>query len=70
MNVNDLHCVGTTPISMVDYLAIESLNPDMIAAIAEAWAKGQRKRIVQLLAGEIRPQLHDIIKGGDARAWI
>ena len=38
MNVNDLLCVGATPISMVDYLAIEMLNPDMIEAIAEGLA--------------------------------
>src|SRR5215472_6639666 len=35
MNVNDLICVGATPISMVDYLALQEPDPDMLEAIAE-----------------------------------
>src|SRR5438067_10464511 len=30
MNVNDIICVGATPISMVDYLAIEKVEADIL----------------------------------------
>lgn len=62
MNVNDLLCVGATPISMVDYLAIESLNPDMIEAIGEGLAKGAVEANISISGGETA-QLRDIIKG-------
>jgi phosphoribosylformylglycinamidine cyclo-ligase len=62
MNVNDLLCVGATPISMVDYLAIESLNPDMIEAIAEGMAQGAEQANISISGGEMA-QLRDIIKG-------
>ena len=62
MNVNDLLCVGATPISMVDYLAIESLNPDMIEAIAEGLALGAAQANISIAGGETA-QLRDLIKG-------
>jgi phosphoribosylformylglycinamidine cyclo-ligase len=62
MNVNDLLCVGATPISMVDYLAIETLNPDMIEAIAEGLARGAQEANISISGGEMA-QLRDIIKG-------
>jgi phosphoribosylformylglycinamidine cyclo-ligase len=62
MNVNDLLCVGATPISMVDYLAIESLNPDMIEAIAAGMARGAEQAHISICGGEMA-QLRDIIKG-------
>jgi phosphoribosylformylglycinamidine cyclo-ligase len=62
MNVNDLLCVGATPISMVDYLAIEMLKPDMIEAIAEGLAHGAAQANISIAGGETA-QLRDIIKG-------
>ena len=62
MNVNDLLCVGATPVSMVDYLAIESVNPEMIDAIAEGLAKGAEEANISIAGGEMA-QLRDIIKG-------
>ena len=35
MNVNDLICVGATPLSMVDYIAVEAADADMLAALHE-----------------------------------
>ncbi len=29
MNVNDLLCVGATPLAMLDYIAVESADPDV-----------------------------------------
>ena len=33
MNVNDLICVGAKPISLVDYIAIEHVNSQILDAI-------------------------------------
>ena len=41
MNVNDLICVGARPISLVDYVAVENAQPDVLDEIAkgleQAW---------------------------------
>ncbi len=62
MNVNDLLCVGATPVSMVDYLAVQELNPDMVEAIAEGLSTGARSANISISGGEIA-QLRDIVKG-------
>jgi phosphoribosylformylglycinamidine cyclo-ligase len=62
MNVNDLLCVGATPLSMVDYLALEALNPDVIDAIAQGLAEGAKQANISIAGGEMA-QLRDIIKG-------
>jgi phosphoribosylformylglycinamidine cyclo-ligase len=62
MNVNDLICVGATPVSMVDYLAVQELNPDMVEAIAEGLSVGARSANISISGGEIA-QLRDIVKG-------
>jgi phosphoribosylformylglycinamidine cyclo-ligase len=62
MNVNDLLCVGATPMAMVDYLAIETLNSDMMEAIGEGLAKGAVEANISIAGGETA-QLRDIIKG-------
>ena len=43
MNVNDLVCVGAEPIAMVDYLAVEQPDVEMLRAIGEGL-----KRLVAL----------------------
>jgi phosphoribosylformylglycinamidine cyclo-ligase len=40
MNVNDVICVGAQPISMVDYIAIDHADADMLGAIAIGLAAG------------------------------
>jgi phosphoribosylformylglycinamidine cyclo-ligase len=62
MNVNDLICVGATPVSLVDYLAVQDLNPDMVEAIAEGLSTGARSANISISGGEIA-QLRDIVKG-------
>ncbi len=34
MNVNDLICVGAEPIALVDYIAVEEADPEMLGQIA------------------------------------
>ena len=62
MNVNDLVCVGATPLSMVDYIAVESAQPAMLEAIGAGLAEGARQSNISISGGEIA-QLKDIIKG-------
>jgi len=62
MNVNDLLCVGAEPITMVDYLAVERLDPARLAEIARGLAEGARQARITIPAGEIA-QMRDIIRG-------
>jgi phosphoribosylformylglycinamidine cyclo-ligase len=62
MNVNDLICVGATPLTMVDYVAVESAQPAMLEAIGAGLAEGARQSNISISGGEIA-QLKDIIKG-------
>jgi phosphoribosylformylglycinamidine cyclo-ligase len=64
MNVNDLICVGARPISMVDYIAIENADPDMLGAIAVGLAAGAKQAGVSISGGEIS-QLKGVISGFD-----
>jgi phosphoribosylformylglycinamidine cyclo-ligase len=62
MNVNDLLCVGATPVSLVDYLAVQDASPEMLDAIAAGLCEGARQAGVSIPGGEIA-QLRDIITG-------
>ena len=62
MNVNDLLCVGAEPLTMVDYLAVERLDPDHLVEIAKGLAEGARQARITIPAGEIA-QMRDVIKG-------
>ncbi|MBV8118779.1 MAG: phosphoribosylformylglycinamidine cyclo-ligase, partial [Alphaproteobacteria bacterium] len=43
MNVNDAICVGARPVSMVDYIAIEKADADILEAIAIGLAEGAKQ---------------------------
>jgi len=62
MNVNDLLCVGATPLSMVDYIALQEPKPDLVEAIAHGLCEGAKRANVSISGGEIA-QLRDIVKG-------
>jgi phosphoribosylformylglycinamidine cyclo-ligase len=64
MNVNDVICVGARPISMVDYIAIENADAEMLGAIAIGLAAGAKQAGVSICGGEIS-QLKDVIRGFD-----
>jgi len=64
MNVNDAICVGARPISMVDYIAIEQADADMLGAIAVGLAAGARQAGISISGGEIS-QLNEVIRGFD-----
>ncbi len=62
MNVNDLLCVGATPVSLVDYIGIEAADPEMLAAIGEGLVAGAKMAGISITGGEIS-QLPEIIRG-------
>ncbi len=62
MNVNDLLCVGARPLSLVDYIAVEDANPDVLAEIAQGLAEGARLAGISIPGGEIA-QLQEIVVG-------
>src|SRR5215470_7977535 len=53
MNVNDVLCVGAKPISMVDYIAISEMDPDVLGQIAKGLHDGARLARINIPGGEI-----------------
>jgi phosphoribosylformylglycinamidine cyclo-ligase len=64
MNVNDLLCVGATPVSLVDYIAVEKADAAMLDGIAIGLAEGARQANISITGGEIS-QLRDVVRGFD-----
>jgi phosphoribosylformylglycinamidine cyclo-ligase len=62
MNVNDLLCVGATPVSFVDYIAVEELRPGILEEIGKGLFQGAKLARVSIAGGEIA-QLRDMIRG-------
>jgi phosphoribosylformylglycinamidine cyclo-ligase len=62
MNVNDVICVGARPLSFLDYIAIESAEPELLESIAKGLHEGARQSSVNIVGGEIS-QIPEIITG-------
>jgi len=62
MNVNDILCVGATPVSLVDYIAVETADPDLLDEISIGLADGAREARISIAGGEIA-QLPGMIHG-------
>jgi phosphoribosylformylglycinamidine cyclo-ligase len=62
MNVNDILCVGAEPISLVDYVAVQALKPDLLTQLAKGLAEGARQARVAIPGGEIA-QVREMIHG-------
>lgn len=62
MNVNDLLCVGATPVSFVDYIAVEELEPDVLEEIGEGLFRGAQMARVSISGGEIA-QVREMLRG-------
>ena len=61
MNVNDIICIGATPISFVDYIAASKNNERIFKKIVEGLVKGAKKSAVPIVGGEtaIMPDLFE-----------
>lgn len=64
MNVNDMICIGAKPIAMVDYLAVEKIEPGRINEIMKGVAEGARQAGCSVISGETAT-LPEIINGFD-----
>ena len=62
MNVNDLICVGAEPIALVDYIAVEQADPQMLGQIAQGLKTGAELAGIEIPGGELA-QLPEVIKG-------
>jgi phosphoribosylformylglycinamidine cyclo-ligase len=62
MNVNDLLCVGATPVSFVDYIAVEKLEPAVLEEIGKGLFRGAEMARVSIAGGEIA-QLGEMLRG-------
>jgi phosphoribosylformylglycinamidine cyclo-ligase len=62
MNVNDLICVGAEPLALLDYLAVESADPGLLAELAEGLRMGAQDAGVEIPGGEVC-QLPEVIRG-------
>jgi phosphoribosylformylglycinamidine cyclo-ligase len=62
MNVNDLVCVGAEPLAMVDYIAVEHADPDVLRAIGAGLKAGAERAGIEIPGGELA-QLPEMIKG-------
>lgn len=53
MNVNDILCVGATPVSMVDYIAVSEANEKLLTEVAKGLYSGCEMAGVNLSGGEL-----------------
>jgi phosphoribosylformylglycinamidine cyclo-ligase len=64
MNVNDVICVGAEPLAMLDYLAVDSANPQREGQIAIGLKRGAELAGIEIPGGELA-QLGDVVRGFD-----
>ena len=62
MNVNDVVCVGAEPIALLDYLAVEQVEPDVMEQIGIGLKAGAEQAGVEIPGGEVAV-LPELIKG-------
>ena len=62
MNVNDVVCVGAEPIALLDYLAVEQANPEVMEQLGIGLKNGAEQAGVEIPGGEVAI-LPELIKG-------
>jgi phosphoribosylformylglycinamidine cyclo-ligase len=62
MNVNDVVCVGAEPIALLDYLAVEQVDPEALGEIAQGLKHGAEQAGVEIPGGELAV-LPELIRG-------
>jgi phosphoribosylformylglycinamidine cyclo-ligase len=64
MNVNDVICVGATPLAMLDYVAIDRADPEVCEQIGIGLARGATQAGIEIPGGELA-QLGEMVHGVD-----
>jgi phosphoribosylformylglycinamidine cyclo-ligase len=62
MNVNDVVCVGAEPLALLDYIAVERADPEVLAAIGRGLKAGAEQAGVEIPGGEVAI-LPELIRG-------
>ena len=62
MNVNDVLCVGAEPLALLDYIAVERPDPELLEALARGLYRGAELAGVAIPGGEIA-QVKEMIRG-------
>jgi phosphoribosylformylglycinamidine cyclo-ligase len=62
MNVNDVVCVGAEPIALLDYLAVEQADPEVMREIGVGLKRGAELAGVEIPGGEVAV-LPELIRG-------
>jgi phosphoribosylformylglycinamidine cyclo-ligase len=62
MNVNDLICVGAQPLALLDYLAVEQADPEVLREIGVGLRIGAEAAGIEIPGGEVC-QLPEVIRG-------
>ena len=62
MNVNDVLCVGATPLALLDYVAVETPHDDLMGPLVAGLYKGAELARVTIPGGEIA-QVRELIRG-------
>jgi phosphoribosylformylglycinamidine cyclo-ligase len=62
MNVNDVLCVGATPLAMLDYVAVESPHDDLMGPLIQGLYRGAEIARITIPGGEIA-QVREMIRG-------
>ena len=62
MNVNDVVCVGAEPIAMLDYLAVQRAEPELLEQLAVGLKEGAEQAGIEIPGGEVA-QLPEVIRG-------
>jgi phosphoribosylformylglycinamidine cyclo-ligase len=62
MNVNDLVCVGAEPLALLDYIALEDADPEVLRQIAVGLKAGAEQAGIEIPGGEVA-QLPELIRG-------
>ena len=68
MNVNDLICLGAEPVAMVDYLALQQVEPKMTSDIAAGLCEGAKLASIAVVGGETAT-LPEVICGIEKRGF-
>lgn len=61
MNVNDILCVGAKPISMVDYIAVQVADANLLGEIGKGLYEGAKISRISIPGGEIA-QIREMLK--------
>ena len=62
MNVNDLICVGAEPLALLDYIAVEQADPELLRQIGVGLSVGAAQAGVEIPGGEVC-QVPEVLRG-------